>query len=448
MWKIKFVAEEFFRSFQKSLFKNILIMIMFSIGMVMAVLMCSYYFDVGDRYSDMTQHVGDSEWYNLELLSDGTEITDSFSTVTGCRNMMDYYEELSSLEDYPSFSLNTQQSVYVREQDIENLFNGKSYLNFLDEKQNEPVKAQFGETEICFQQCLQSAQVDLNGYRMFGFRTEEGEGFTEKTMTIEKASDPIPILLGNDYKGMVKVGDVIDVGFWYYIYPCKVIGILEQGAALPENGQLNVGMIQMDSKILFPYGISVQKNPEDVGEIMRYAFLDYMTLEFAVVQAEEGENINELVEVFRNIGEKYQLPVPRIVGTSMGMNLLRKESSASVRIMLILTVALLGFSFYGLFVTFYDKIQSNSRIYGIYLMNGCSLGMIVVSCLLEIAVILLPSVFVGKFIFTVENMGVYRMDAVLRMVYMFTGVAFFAGALFLTYLMRGVDTEHLIRRKD
>ena len=49
MWKVRFMAEEFLRSFQKSLFKNILLMLMFSIRLVMAVVMCYNYFDLGEQ---------------------------------------------------------------------------------------------------------------------------------------------------------------------------------------------------------------------------------------------------------------------------------------------------------------------------------------------------------------------------------------------------------------
>lgn len=43
MRKTIFMLEEFFRSFRKSVFKNLLLMLMFSISLVMAVIMCSYY---------------------------------------------------------------------------------------------------------------------------------------------------------------------------------------------------------------------------------------------------------------------------------------------------------------------------------------------------------------------------------------------------------------------
>ena len=41
MPKLKFILEEFYRSFKKSLFKDILLMIIFSISIVMAVILCS-----------------------------------------------------------------------------------------------------------------------------------------------------------------------------------------------------------------------------------------------------------------------------------------------------------------------------------------------------------------------------------------------------------------------
>ena len=49
MRKIRFMAEEFFRSFHKSLLKNLLLMVIFSISLVMTVIMGSYYFGLGER---------------------------------------------------------------------------------------------------------------------------------------------------------------------------------------------------------------------------------------------------------------------------------------------------------------------------------------------------------------------------------------------------------------
>ena len=116
--------------------------------------------------------------------------------------------------------------------------------------------------------------------------------------------------------------------------------------------------------------------------------------------------------------------------------------------MMILTTVLSCFTFYGLFVTFYDKIQSNRRVYGIYLMNGCPMGLLLLPCLLEIAVILLPAVFASRYVFTADSVGGGDVQVVLGAAYGLAGAAFLVGAGFLFYLMRGVDTERLIRQKE
>lgn len=114
MWRITFIAREFFRSFQKNLLKDLLLAAIFSISLVMAVLMCSYYFDLGEKYEDMTQQVGDRTWCNLNfLIEENIGISNALATASGCQDMMDYYEALHASEECPIFSLNTQQGLYM-----------------------------------------------------------------------------------------------------------------------------------------------------------------------------------------------------------------------------------------------------------------------------------------------------------------------------------------------
>ena len=59
-------------------------------------------------------------------------------------------------------------------------------------------------------------------------------------MILDKADAPVPVVLGNDYKGLVDIGSEFDVLYWGYVYRCKVIGILEKGAATPILGYSGV----------------------------------------------------------------------------------------------------------------------------------------------------------------------------------------------------------------
>ncbi|MCI8364528.1 MAG: hypothetical protein HFG34_06215 [Eubacterium sp.] len=449
MRKIRFMAEEFFRSFHKSLLKNLLLMVMFSISLVMTVIMGSYYFGLGERHHESTQQVGDRTWCPLDLMTENDEeIEESLMTATGCRNMMDYYETLRSSKNCPIISVQIP-GITMKEEDVKRFFGDKSYMNFLLETRREAFMAEFGDEGICSQLEMQGARVDLGAYRYFGLGTQEGEGFTEQNLKLEHWSDPIPILLGSDYKGIMKPGDEFSLWCWGYVYPCRVAGILEKGAMIPEYpASENTDFCQLDSRLLLPFGIQVSEPAERVDEIKKYAYLSYLSLDAGIAQIPEGK-VKEQVAVFRDVGKKFELPPVQVIGTTMGVDLLRNESVTSIRILLILSITLSCFTLYGIFITFYDKIQSNSRVYGIYLMNGCSLGMILIPLLLEIAVIFLPAVFVSRWMFIREGVNVYYMpEDIIRVAYVIAGLVFVVGIGVVAFLMRGVDTEHLIRQKD
>lgn len=281
--------------------------------------------------------------------------------------------------------------------------------------------ADFGDEGVCSLLDMKGARIDLGAYRYFGLGIQEGEGFTEQNLRLECWSDPIPVLLGSDYKGIMKPGDEFSIWCWGYVYPCRVAGILEKGVMIPEH---------------------------PAAENKKYAYLSYLSLQSGIAQIPEGK-VKEQVAVFRDVGKEFELPPVQVIGTTMGVDLLRNESIASIRILLILSVTLSCFTLYGIFITFYDKIQSNNRVYGIYLMNGCSLSMILVPLLLEIAVILVPAAFVSRLVFVRENSNVYYVpEDIIRTACVIAGLVFVVGIGVVVFLMRGVDTEHLIRQKD
>ena len=448
MGKIRFMADEFFRSFLRSLCKDMLLMAMFSVSLVMAVIMCSYYFDLGERYSFNVPQIGDSKWYGTMLTLEGEEeFSDSMNTLSGCRKVMDYYETLTTLEEYPLFCINTYQGIFLKKQDMELFFGGRDYSSFLPEDNNAPVSGYWGERTALIQG-VQGAQVSLDAYRYFGIQVQEGEGFTEQNLEIAEADDPIPILVGSNYKGILDIGTEIELLYWGRVYPCRVTGILKAGTQLPKYRQFDEDMCSMDSVIVYPFGIKLKSDPKEVEKIEKYAWNNYIALDFGYSRVRDDRKVKDQVAVYRDIGEEFGFPPLHLTGPAMGIELLRKESDSNIQTMFVLTVALIGFSFYGLAVTFYDKIHSNRRNYGIYLMNGCPLYMIVLPCLAEIALILFPGILMGWVVFSTEALQIYKIGAIMRAACGLAGVAFLAGAAALTFMMRGVDTEYLLRRKD
>ena len=443
---MNFMLREFFRSFKGSLLKNILLMLLFTISVIISVIMFTYYADVKERDSDIVQENENGVWYSMDFCcrnGEYTEVFNTLSTAKGCRNLVDYGQTLRNLDDWPLYTLHTQQNMWTKEKDFKALIGNNDYHRFLPTYRKESFSAYIGE-ETCLMFDLKCAQIDVRGYRMFGLKTEEGSDFTEENTTLDQASDEVPIILGNGYKGIVSVGQTMDLYFDDDPYQCKVIGILEQNAQLPMAGDSLGEMISLDSYIIFPYGIRFSGQTAKTKEIHKFAYLEYWALGNASVWMEDGKKMNQLVLTLRDKGEEFGLPPIQVIGTSLGLDLLRKEAATGIRILLILTIVLICFTFYALFVTFYDKIQSNTRVYGIYLMNGCSLKMIVLPFLFEVFIIIFPAILIGRYIFGL--MGVEPI--ILNIVYCFAGLAFLIGSGFIIYLMKGVDTEYLIRQKE
>ena len=133
MGKIKFMAEEFFRSFKRNLFKNLLLMAMFSTSLVMTILMGSYYLDLGEHNPHMPRFEGNGTWYRIGVVEDTTDMDDSTNTVQGCRNIMEYYERLHDSEEHPIFSVDTVNDCFMREDDAKELFGDRDHGSFVSE---------------------------------------------------------------------------------------------------------------------------------------------------------------------------------------------------------------------------------------------------------------------------------------------------------------------------
>ena len=102
----------------------------------------------------------------------------------------------------------------------------------------------------------------------------------------------------------------------------------------------------LDNRIIFPFGIRLLEDSERAQQMERYAWNAYMALQSGIAQTKVG-HIRELVETYGQIADQFGYPPVQIIGTSLGLDLLRRESAAKVRVLLILTVALLCFSSMG-----------------------------------------------------------------------------------------------------
>lgn len=113
MGKIEFVLSEFFRSFRKNLLKDILLMVMITIGSVMSVILCSYYLDLNEKNDLLnSQRIEDGTWYSAGFVgNDDESFYEQLSSIKGCNNIINYFEKIAYDEKNPMFFVDTQQSL-------------------------------------------------------------------------------------------------------------------------------------------------------------------------------------------------------------------------------------------------------------------------------------------------------------------------------------------------
>jgi len=447
MSKVRFLLEELFRSFKNSIFKDIILMTMFTISVVMSVIMCSHYMDIGDKTSSLIKQEKDSTWYSIEGVDTMMSVSTDFYTVSGCRNVMNFYDKILSSEKYTFYSVNPEPYLYMKEEDFENYIGkgrGDNFFRVGGEQHFSMMM--FGEG--CSVMTLKCRGMDLEAYRLFGLRTDEGEDFDKDSFMLENANDKVPIILGSNYRDYFNIGDTIDITYGVFDFSCEVIGILEDNTETPDFVNMYQESNNIDDYIIFPLGIGLKNNPKELDDIEGIAYNNFEAMDWGVVQVSNDIKVNDVVYELEKIAREFNYDPLRVVGTPLGINVLRNESEITIKVMLMLTIIMTLFSVYGLFILFYDKVKDNGREYGIYLMNGCDVKLILSTCLIEIALILAPSLLVSKWLFSIDNVGYYKIDALLNVVCLFVGVIYIVGAIFVLYVFRGVDIEHLIRGKE
>lgn len=451
MSKLEFIIFEFFRSFKACIFKNILLMFMITIGVIMTVITSSYYFDLGKNmevYS--SQDIDNGQWYRAGL-SNATEYSISYSSISGCKNIMEYYNYVTNMEGYPMCFAFTQQNVLALWDNVKTSFTDNDIGQFLsDDHKTGPFTGSYNSDVVTFVD-LKSINLDYNAFRLFGLKTVEGEGITRHNTLLDGTDDEVPIVVGNNYQGVFTIGDKLELMVNDYIFSCKIIGILEKGAVCPEGGNTRVNDINLDTYIIFPYNIAFKKFEGDLSTLEKYVFWNTLSLRNgANILINDRSDLRKLTDLYLSRANELELAPVVIEGTSLGLTLLGNETKETIRIMLFLTIVIVCFTIYSLLVAICDKAKNNSREYGIYIMNGCSLYMIMGSYIMEILVIMFPSLLISRYVFgnSYLNPGLFDALPIAGVMYGFIAIITFIAIAFVFYILHNIDAEYLIKQEN
>lgn len=448
MGKIKFILEELLRSFQQSLIRNILLMIMFSICLLMTVIMSSYYLNLGEANEyDISNYDKEGRWYYMMLSPDERNDFDNNLLISKTSlEVMDYYNRIRNIDNHPVMSVNTYQYSLFSGDVVKALFGNKDYRAFQPDEAEGSFEATI-EGITSDYSSIKTIWLDTKAYNYFGLSTSEGDDLNDDNTTLNNVDDCIPIVVGADYKDYVHIGQQLQIardgtGF---MYKCKVVGILNKAAKMLDFGAVGQDMLHLDSYIIFPFDIKLSYETNDNEIIARYALLNSRALWDARIFLRNDNEFRKVTEKIGQISRECHMPTLELYGASMGLNLLQNESAEQVRVMLLITVLLVAFTLFALFMTFYNKIQDNRYVYGVYMLNGCSAWLMIIPYILEIGSILLPSLVLGRCVFNGNVLGVEVGDSIINTMYCMVLGAFLIVAVYLAIIIHKNDVEHMMK---
>lgn len=272
------------------------------------------------------------------------------------------------LEDTPHVYFYENCSSGILLDDIED---GEKLLPFIDEEQPQP------EIHIEF--------VNENNFKAWNVKIAEGRDFNADDFNNLNTNTPVSVILGNDFKSVYKVGDIIKIHDEHFGGDSAVIiGFLNKGAHQEAFGQL----YSMDNYMFCPTIF-----PRDTDSLKDYEELDGLFLDKhrRIYVDDPSIDLQALVNEVTTKNGFYTLVCGALDGTE------KKETEEIARrnVLLIGSLAVIGgvICTLALAAILYNRAVKNRTKYCIFMCAGIPVWKINVSVTLEMLILLLVSIF-------------------------------------------------------
>ncbi len=411
--KLHIILREFSRSFIKNAYMNVLLMVLLGFGLFISMTMITYFYDIGDsREYNLMKNFDDRDWYAVRAdFGEGLEKLHEVAMQPGSmQRMQKFYEHLTNNDKVDYISFRDEQCVYLRKDELVHHFGNEKFDNILNTEVNgEDVFVEIEDMEgrKFTAASVKSLQMDRFAMDELNMEFGEGEGFTKENTTIKKIGDPLPVVLGNAYQGSFQIGDEFEIdlnGIGYVsqnIYgdymKVKVVGVLSEGQKVTGWGAND--WVETDDYIICATGCHFENINSRDKAAEKYFYNQFSdNLMYSFIALKEGVTYNEAISEINATIQKYDVFPLDFTSISFGTEILQNETKTSIFVLTLLAVIMLGFMYFCLISNAISKFRKNSQTYAIYIVNGCGMGEIVISYVLEMILILMPGVMANYYI--------------------------------------------------
>ena len=370
--------------------------------------------------SKFSKFIGNKSYY---WISDDIE-EDDFSLYMKNQNgeyekLKSLHEELKNEKSWTFLSAN-KQFISINSSDIPEKF-------LFQYEQGCPL-----ENEDKSKKDVKCLHVSQNLFSEFGITISDGREFkTEDFM--HKNGECVPIILGNEYKNIFSIGQILNGEYLFEDFKFEIIGFLPELTEIPSLGDM--GIISCDRYAIMP-AFSRENNAE-------VSFFDKASLDQYVngiiISDMNYADVNERVQkLVLKTGTMKLNVIPESGSIKNLTSISQKELSRLIYIFVVLTI----FTVMSISITINGFIRENYYEYGVHLLSGATVQFLTLQILGFISLIAGISFVLSSLVgwLLVSNLTPVSSLA-------FSAVIVVLSSVFPISVVKKIDVNNLIRRQ-
>lgn len=307
--------------------------------------------------------------------------------------------ELRESKEFLFTSLSTENIIYMYKEDIEEHFSGSSYSEFLGESywvegENEgndtliDGKKPDGNTVKGLKMC----KLDANGLNHYKITVDIGRSLNEEDFVYNLNTNDVNILMGAAYKPYYKIGDKIELLSSAGIMNSTVVGFLKESTNIENDTtfeHLDGDKTTLDYSIILPcFNFS-----GDINSIEKKMFvsLEYVSNLCGTIVFSDSLPKKERIDRIRGVNDyflRYGIFTVITLDSTNGLIYFQGEEKITLIMLQLLIICLLVFEITTLYMSISQRIEKNSYLISVQMINGKFLREVKICYLIEIILII------------------------------------------------------------
>ena len=448
---VTLIIKETFRSFYHNIYVNLLLMAEFVICFFLFITILTYYIDIGDNDElNSVNEIEGRKWYAANIdLSDINIMSKIAQEPDGYERLSAFMNELTNNEFMDFITWRSWQDIYVDKSVFDAKVGENKYENFVPEDYFTTGDYIDDENSSIY---VKSVQLNYQAYKYLNIKLSDGDGWNVDNLVIDSSDNKMPILLGADYKNYFDIGDEIliylpDMSMGDWSYHGYVVGFIEAGQWIPTT-EAGKDVQTLDDQIVCPVGMKITYVPDTQELRMKYAYSQFSeAISASHIAVKDGHTYEEAIQYCNKLSEKYDVYKLYFSSMSFGMTLLKNETDTTIQVFTMMTILIIIFTIFCLIATAANRIQSNMRVYAIYIANGSSIANIVVPYILEMLILFIPACCINWWLIKMQIGDSFNY---MPLIVLFISILFIymVVCLLLVVKLSSINIESIMRRKE